>query len=89
VDAISDLPVPSDTAAGCSPPYVKLGRIHRSKIVSGQYQHGAGLPSAGLAREHEVSVTVTCHALAMLAANRYVNRPGKFASYRMTWQAIA
>jgi DNA-binding GntR family transcriptional regulator len=81
--------MPSDTAAGYSPQYVKLARILRSKIVSGQYQHGVGLPSAGLIRQHEVSVTVACHALAMLAANRYVNRLGKFASYRVTWQGVA
>jgi hypothetical protein len=30
-----------------------------------------------------------CSALAMLAANRYVSRPGTFRSYSVTWQAGA
>jgi DNA-binding GntR family transcriptional regulator len=89
VEAISDLPMLNDMDADYSPQYIKLARILRSKIVSGQYQHGARLASAGLAREYEVSARVVLHALAMLAANRYVSCPGKFASYRVTWQAVA
>jgi len=32
---------------------------------------------------------VACNALAMLAANRYVSRPGGFRSYAVIWQAGA
>ena len=41
---------------------------------------GSGVP---------VSVRVTRNALAMLAANRYVSRPGSFRSYSIIWQAGA
>jgi hypothetical protein len=37
----------------------------------------------------KVPVRVTCNALAMLAANRYVSRPGPFSSYNVIWQAGA
>jgi hypothetical protein len=47
------------------------------------------LPAADVASQYKVSVRVTCNALAMLAANRYVSRPGAFRSYRVTWQAGA
>ena len=44
--------------------------------------------AASLVREHGVSMQVARNALAMLAANRYVCQAGRFASYRVTWQAI-
>jgi DNA-binding GntR family transcriptional regulator len=67
--------------------YVKLARILRDKIESGRYRRGDILPAADLAGQYKVSVRVTCSALAMLAANRYVSRPGTFRSYSVTWQA--
>jgi DNA-binding GntR family transcriptional regulator len=71
------------------PQYVKLARILRGKIEAGEYRRGNILPAADLAGEYKVSVRVTCSALAMLAANRYVSRPGTFRSYRVTWRAGA
>ena len=78
---ISDLPMRHDIDADYSPQYVKLARILRGKIESGQYRRGDILPSAELASQYKVSVRVTCNALAMLAANRYVSRPRPFRSY--------
>jgi hypothetical protein len=43
------------------------------------------MPATELAKEHKVSVPVVLHSLAMLAANRYVHRFGRFASYNVTW----
>jgi DNA-binding GntR family transcriptional regulator len=87
VEAISDLPMLNDMDADYSPQYIKLARILRTKIESGRYRHGDGLPSSDLAREYEVSPGVACHALALLAANRYVDRSGNFRSYSVTWQS--
>ncbi len=84
---ISDLPMLHDIDADYSPQYVKLARILRGKIESGQYHRGDVLPAADLAHEYKVSLRVTCSALAMLAANRYVSRSGAFASCSVTWQA--
>ena len=84
---ISDLPMLHDIDADYSPQYVKLARILRDKIEAGGYQPGDILPATDLARQYGVSVRVTCAALAMLAANRYISRPGGFASYRVIWQA--
>jgi DNA-binding GntR family transcriptional regulator len=89
MEAISDLPMLDDMDADYSPQYVKLARLLRAKIESGEYQRGDMLPASDLAHEYEVSPQVACHALAMLAASRYVDRLGKFASYRVTWQAVA
>jgi DNA-binding GntR family transcriptional regulator len=89
VEAISDLPMLHDLDADYSPQYVKLARVIRDKITSGEYKHGDPLPAAKLSSEHNVSTGVACHTLEMLAANRYVNRPGHFASYVVTWQAGA
>jgi DNA-binding GntR family transcriptional regulator len=89
VEAISDLPMPNDMDADYSPQYIKLARILRAKIESGQYRPGDGLPSTDLAREYEVSPGVVCHALAVLAANRYVDYAGNFRSYSVTWQSGA
>jgi DNA-binding GntR family transcriptional regulator len=88
VEAISDLPMHNDMDADYSPQYVKLARILRNKIESGQYQRGDGLTSAELSREYEVSGPVARHALAMLAVNSYVGRPGRFARYTVIWQAV-
>ena len=63
---ISDLPMLHDIDADYSPQYVKLARILRDKIEAGGYQPGDILPAADLARQYEVSVRVTCAALAML-----------------------
>jgi DNA-binding transcriptional MocR family regulator len=89
MDAISDLPTLHDMDADYSPQYVKLARILRDKITSGQYKHGDPLPAAMLAGEHKVSMRVVWHTMDMLAANRYVHRPGNFAAYVVTWQAGA
>jgi len=86
---ISDLPMLHDIDADYSPQYVKLARVLRGKIESGQYRRGDSLPADELASQYTVSVRVTCNALAMLAANRYVSRPGAFRSYRVSWQAGA
>jgi DNA-binding GntR family transcriptional regulator len=86
---ISDLPMLHDIDADYTPQYVKLARVLRDKIESGQYKQGDTFRAADLAREHAVSVKVAWNALAMLAANRYVTRPGNFTSYAVTWQAGA
>ena len=86
---IADLPMLHDIDADYSPRYVKLARILRGKIESGQYRRDDILPAAELAGQYKVSVRVTCSALAMPAANRYVSRPGAFRSYRVIWQAGA
>jgi DNA-binding GntR family transcriptional regulator len=87
VTDISDLPMLHDIDADYSPQYVKLARVLRGKIESGEYQRGDILPGADLAHDYNVSIRVTYAALAMLAANRYVSRPGTFTSYRVIWQA--
>lgn len=89
MDAIADLPMLNDMDADYSPQYVKLARILRAKIESGIYEHGDHLSSASLAQEYGVSVRVAWHALAMLAANRYVHRPGRFAPYAVSWGAVS
>jgi DNA-binding GntR family transcriptional regulator len=86
---ISDLPMLHDIDADYSPQYVKLARVLRGKIESGQYSRGDSLPAADLASQYKVSIRVTCNALTMLAANRYVSRPGPFRSYSVIWQAGA
>jgi hypothetical protein len=87
MEAISDLPMLNDIDADYSPQYVKLARIIRGKIKSGQYKRGDPVPAAGLAREHKVSMRVAWAALAMLAANRYLARPASFKPYHVTWDA--
>jgi DNA-binding transcriptional MocR family regulator len=82
---ISDLPMHHDIDADYTPRYVQLARILRDKIESGQYKRGGSLPASDLAQEYGVSVRVTWHELAMLAANRYINHPGDFQSYRVIW----
>jgi hypothetical protein len=74
MEAISDLPMLNDMDADYSPQYVKLARILRAKIESGQYQHGTSyllptwrgnmrspcgwLPRAGDARRQTDTSTV-------------------------------
>ena len=89
MEAIADLPMLNDMDADYSPQYVKLARILRAKIESGQHNQGDTLPAVGLAHKYGVSVQVAWHALAMLAANRYVHQPGRFAPYTVTWQAAS
>jgi DNA-binding GntR family transcriptional regulator len=89
MEAISDLPMLHDLDADYSPQYVKLARILRDKITAGQYKHGDALPADKLASEHGVSVRVVWHTMEMLAANRYVHRPGRFLPYAVSWQADA
>jgi GntR family transcriptional regulator len=89
MEKIADLPMLNDIDADYTPQYVKLARILREKIESGQYQHGENLPSAELTVAYEVSSNVVCRALAMLAANKYVQRrPGKFGCYQVAWQTV-
>jgi DNA-binding GntR family transcriptional regulator len=87
MEAISDLPMLDDIDADYSPQYVKLARIIRSKIESGEYKRMDALPAADLASEHGVSMRVAYAALATLAANRYVSRADGHRSYRITWHA--
>ena len=88
MEAISDLPMLHDIDADYSPQYVKLARVLRDKIESGQYKRGDPVPAADLAREHGVSVRVARSALAMLAANRYVSCPRAFRPYSVTWEKV-
>ena len=87
MDAISDLPMAHDIDADYSPQYVKLARILRDKIESGEYGNGDPVPAAVLTREHKISMRVAWAALAMLAANRYLARPTSFKPYHVTWDA--
>ncbi len=84
---ISDLPMLHDIDAGYSPQYVKLAQALRGKIESAQYRQGNILPAADLSRGYKVSIRFTYCALAILAANRYISRPGAVTSYSVTWQA--
>jgi DNA-binding GntR family transcriptional regulator len=87
MQAISDLPMLHDIDADYTPQYVKLARVIRDKIESGDLGHLAPLPAASLAAEYGVSVRVACVTLATLAANRYVTRGGTFTPYHVSWQA--
>ena len=84
---IAEMPMLHDIDADYSPQYVKLARILRRKIESGEYHQGDILPAADLAHDFKVSIRVTYNALSMLAANRYVSRLGAFTSYSVIWQA--
>jgi DNA-binding GntR family transcriptional regulator len=85
VEPISDPPMVDDIDADYSPQYVKLARILRDKITSGEHKLGDPLPAAELAAEYHVSAWVAVSALDMLAANRYIARPARFRPYRVTW----
>jgi hypothetical protein len=87
MEAISDPPTHNDVDAGYSPQYVKLARIMRDKIESGDYRRGDPVPTAVLAREHKISIRAPWAALAMLAANRNLARPASFKPYHVTWDA--
>jgi DNA-binding GntR family transcriptional regulator len=87
VEAISDLPMLDDIDADYSPQYVKLARIIRGKIESGEYKHGDPIPAVALVNEHKVSMQVAWRSLAVLAANRYLTRPAPFKPYHVTWDA--
>jgi DNA-binding GntR family transcriptional regulator len=87
MEAISDLPMLHDIDADYSPQYVKLARIIRGKIESGQYKHGDPIRAASLVREHRVSMQVAWNALAMLAANKYVTRSASVGPYHAIWDA--
>jgi DNA-binding transcriptional MocR family regulator len=89
VEAISDLPMLHDIDADYSPQYVKLARIIRDKIESGEYERLDALPAAGVAGAYGVSIGVAYAALAMLGANRYVSRVRGLRSYRVTWDATS
>jgi len=84
---ISGLPMLHDIDADYSPQYVKLARVLRGQIESGEYRRGDILPAADLAHEYKAYIRVTYSALAMLAADRYVSRPGTFTSYSVIWKA--
>jgi DNA-binding GntR family transcriptional regulator len=86
VEAISDLPMLNDIDADYSPQYVKLARIIRDKIQSGEYRHLDAIPASRLTGAYGVSMRVAYATLAMLAANRYVCRVHGFKSYRVTWE---
>lgn len=85
MEAISDLPTPSDMDADYSPQYVKLARILRDKITSGELKHPDLLPATSLVTEYGVSMGVAYATLDMLAANRYVAHPPRTRFYRVTW----
>jgi DNA-binding GntR family transcriptional regulator len=84
--AISDLPTPDDIDADYSPQYVKLARILRDKIKSGDLKRSDTLPASGLATDYGVSARVAYAALEMLAANHYIERPEGHKYYRVTRQ---
>jgi DNA-binding GntR family transcriptional regulator len=87
---MADISGPSmlhDIDADYLPQYVKLARVLPGKIESGEYRQGDILSAADLAHEFKMSIRVTHSALAMLAANRHVSRPGAFTSYRVIWRA--
>lgn len=83
--AISETPMLHDIDAEYTPQYVQLARALRDKIESGEYKRGDALPASGLAHDYQVSVHITYNALAMLAANRYVGRPGNSKFYCVIW----
>jgi len=88
VDSLSDLPMLHDMDADYSPQHVKLARILRDKIESGELSRLTSLPASHLAAEYHVSAPVAYAALDMLAANLYVERPDGGRSYRVTWDTF-
>jgi hypothetical protein len=85
MEAITDLPMLDDIDADYSPQYVKLARIIRGKIESGQYKRGDPIPAPILVHEYRVSMQVAWHALVVLAANRYLARPMSSKPYHVIW----
>ena len=86
MEPISELPMLDDIDGDYTPQYVKLARILRDKIEAGDHEHGHLLLGVVLAQDHGVSAAVARQALAMLAANRYVERKSVHCRYRVTWQ---
>ena len=86
--AIPDLPAPDDIDADYSPQYVKLARVLRDKIKSGDLKSSDPLPASGLATDYGVSARVVYAALEMLAANHYIDRPQGHRYYRVAWQPL-
>jgi DNA-binding transcriptional MocR family regulator len=87
---LSELPMPNDMDADYSPAFMRLARMLRDQIRTGQYKPGDKLPpSASLAREHGISRRTALHALEVLAANKYVTRSGDFRPYHVTGHPTA
>ena len=84
-EAISDLPMLNDMDADYSPQYVKLARILRGKIKTGELARFTTLRASDLATEYHVSAPVAYAALGTLAANRYIDRPTGARYYHVTW----
>lgn len=83
---LSAIPMPNDLDADYSPAFIKLARLLRDQIRSGEYRPGDELPrSSGLAWDHGISRRTALHALEVLAANNYVTRTSDFKPYRVTW----
>jgi len=89
MEAITDLPMLHGIDADYSPQYVRLARIIRRRIESGDLERSHALPASGLAAEYGVSMRVAYAALEMLAANRYVGRTTGQKSYTVTEQRRA
>lgn len=85
MEPIAELPMLNDIDADYSPQYVKLARVLRGKITSGEHKPGDPLPVAVLASEYHVSAWIAVAALDMLAANQYITRPARFRPYQVTW----
>jgi DNA-binding GntR family transcriptional regulator len=84
MEAISDLPMLHDIDADYSPQYIKLARIIRGKIESGEYKRLDAIPASVVSDRYGVSIRVAYAALAILAANRWVGRVSGLKSYRVT-----
>jgi DNA-binding FadR family transcriptional regulator len=82
---IAVVPLPNDMDADYSPQYVKLARMLRAGIWSGNIRPSSSVRAADLVEEYGVSAMVALAALNMLAANSYVTRPGNFRPYKVTW----
>ena len=83
---LSAIPMPNDMDADYSPAFIKLARLLRDQIRSGEYKHGDELPpSNSLAQDHGISRRTALHALEVLAANKYVTRTSESRPYRVTW----
>jgi hypothetical protein len=83
--AISDLPMLNDMDADYSPQYVKLARILRGKIKTGELGRFATLCASDLATDYHVSAPVAYATLEMLAANRYIDRLKGARYYHVAW----
>ena len=80
---VAVLPAPDDMDGDYSPQYVRLARRVRAGIESGALRHRDPVRAADLSAQQGVSGPVACAALRMLAANGYVNKPGRFHSYEV------